>query len=159
LWANWQRAKEQSVSSNVCTLEVQIWARENTPVSSMFVVPSPIGWRTMAMRRKFSPFTRESYAYIADRRAREHRNQLLKFYGISAKEGRELRGINIYKIELDRFRNFKEKDFLRFAEKFGATHLVIPTQYKYSDTTELDLPLVYKNPYYFVYELKQAGAP
>jgi len=159
LWTNLQRAKEQSVSSDVCTLEVQIWARENTPVSSLFVVPSPIGWRTIAIRRKFSPFTRESYAYVADARVKEHRNHLLKFYGISEKEGRELRGIHVSKIELDRFRKFKEKNFIRFAEEFGATHLVLPTQYKYTEATEFDLPLLYKNPYYVVYDLKQGGVP
>ena len=157
LWVEWRAMDQQSVSSDFYTLDVQLWARNHTLAPALFVVPSPIGWRTMSLRRKLSPFTREGYAYIAPHQAKEHRDRLLNFYGISAEEGRKLRGDGVYRLELDRFRGFKEKDFLRFASEFGATHLVLPIQDKYTEATELALPLIYKNPYYVVYTLNPAS--
>jgi len=148
LWMQWQAVEDERVSS-VYTLDVQLWARENTPTSSLFAVPET-SWRTMSLRRKLSPFTRESYAYIAPRQAKEHRERLLGFYGISAEEGEELRGAEISRMERDRFRSFRESDFLRFASEFGATHLVLP---KDMQTKALALPLVYENPCYLVYSL------
>jgi hypothetical protein len=154
LWAKWQEAERERVSPLVHVLDVQLWAREHTPGSSLFVVPQG-GWRTMSLRRKLSPFTRESYAYIAPHQAKEYRDRLLDFYGISAEDGRELRGSRVYQMEMDRFWNFEESDFLRFASEFGATHLVLPTCYKYTGTPYFFLTLVYQNPCYVVYSLKE----
>jgi hypothetical protein len=146
LWKQWQVAENERVS-NITKLDVQLWAREHTPPSSLFVTHLD-GWRTMSLRRKLSPFTRESYAYIVPRQAKEHRDRLLAFYGISAQEGRELRGSGVKQMERDRYWNFRESDFLRFASEFGATHLVLPDRYIQS------LPLVYQNRDYIVYRLE-----
>jgi hypothetical protein len=153
LWVDWRATDQRRASSDFYTLDLQLWARNNTPPSSLFVVPSPIGWRTMSLRRRLSPFSREGYSYVATRQAKEYRERLLDFYGISPEEGRKLRGDGVYQLELERFRGFKEKDFLRFASEFGATHLVLPIQDKYTEVTGLALPLIYKNPYYVVYTL------
>ncbi len=152
LWTNWQEAERQSVSSEIYTLDVQLWARENTSPSALFVAPRS-GWRTMSLRRQLDPFTRESYAYIATQEAKRYRERLLDFYGISTEEANTSRGSRVYQMELDRFWNFTERDFLRFASEFNATHVVLPTYYKYTETTEFNLPLVYENPYYVVYSL------
>lgn len=109
----------------------------------------------MSLRRKLSPFTRESYAYVASRQATEHRDRLLDFYGISAKEAQELQGSRIYEMEQDRFWNFEESDFLRFASEFGATHLVLPTHHRYTGAMQFVLPLAYQNLHYVIYHLEE----
>lgn len=158
LWLNWQAAKIESVTSDTYTLAVQLWARDHTPPSTLFVVPTP-GWRTLSLRRKLSPFTRENYAYVAPREAKEYRDRLLAFYGISAEEGQEFRGYGpngIYIKEVDLFRQFQECDFLRFASEFGASYLVLPTVYTVTEKTKFQFRDVYENPYYVVYRLDQS---
>jgi hypothetical protein len=154
LWAKWQEAEWERGSYYADMLDVQLWAREHTPTLSLFVTPYG-SWRTMSLRRKLSPFTRESYAYVVPRQAKEYRDRLLDFYGISAAEGRELRGSRIYQMELDSLWDFEESDFLRFASEFGATHLVLPTYRKYTETPYFFLTLVYQNPSYVVYGLEE----
>ena len=112
----------------------------------------------MSLRRKMSPFTRESYAYIAPLQAKEHRDRLLDFYGIPPDVAREQRGAGVSRMQRDRFRRFTESDFTRFASEFGATHLVLPLLYGYTDRTQLGLPLVYENPYYVIYTLEPYSA-
>ena len=108
----------------------------------------------MARRRVLDPFTRENYAYVATLEAKQHRNHLLYFYGIPEETGRRLMGEQITQIEMDRFREFREKEFLRFRSEFGVTHLVLPTQYRFTEVTDLKLPILYRNDYYIVYLLK-----
>jgi hypothetical protein len=149
LWVTWQNAEIEAASA-VAYLDVQLWARKYTPPSSLFVVPFD-GWRTMSLRRKLFPFTSENYAYIAPTEAKQHRDRLLAFYGISEQEAEARRGYgpgSVYKMETDRFWNFDENDFLNFASQFGATHLVMPAQSRYR------LPLVYENRQYVVYRLE-----
>jgi len=149
LWTYWKNEAQQRSPNAVAWLEAQLWARENTPTSSLFVVPRD-SWRTMSLRRKLTPFTRESYAYIAARQAKEHRERLLDFYGISADDAQRWRGKQLLEIERGLFREFQEDDFLRFASEFGATHLVLGK----SRSRKLDLPVVYENEKYAIYSLE-----
>jgi len=146
LWSNWQSARMLSGSSLVYTLDVQLWARDHTPPSTLFLYQGD-GWRTMSLRRQLSPYTRESYAYSAPNQAREFRDRMLAFYGISAEEGQRLRGSGITLLETQLFRKFTEPDFMRFASEFGVEYLVLRT-------TDLSFPVVYQNPRYVVYDLR-----
>jgi len=101
----------------------------------------------MSLRRQLSPYTRESYAYSAPNQAREFRDRMLAFYGISAEEGQRLRGSGITLLETQLFRKFTEPDFMRFASEFGVEYLVLRT-------TDLSFPVVYQNPRYVVYDLR-----
>jgi hypothetical protein len=143
-------------SSDAMAVRVQLWARDHTPASAVFLAPVD-GWRTLARRRMISPFTRESYAYIAPRGAKQWRDRLLAFYGISQAEGEAKRGNTVTLEERARFRRFREPDFLRFASEFGATHLVLPVCYPVTDQVRLDLPMPYSNTCFVVYSLGQAG--
>jgi len=149
LWVYWENEAQQRSPNALAMLDAQLWARENTPTSSLFVV-SGDSWRTMSLRRIFEPFTRESYAYIAARQAKEHRDRLLDFYAISADDAQRWRGKKLLGIERGLFRDFEEDDFLRFASEFGATHLVLDR----SKSRQLDLPVVYENEKYAIYSLE-----
>ena len=92
LLTQWQTERTLALPASRSMLDVQLWARESSPSSSLFVVPYEGGWRTMSLRRKLSPFTWEEYSYAVPRQAAVHRNRLLDFYGITVQEGRELRG-------------------------------------------------------------------
>lgn len=155
LSVQWKGASLQNTTAGSSLIDAQIWARQHTGASAVFVVPSG-GWRTMSQRRKFDPFTRESYAYIAPRQSKEHRDRLLRFYGISEQEGLQLRGYgpkSVYAMQRERFFNYAESDFLRFAFEFGATHLVLPVQGAMTKRTALSLPIVFQNSKYIIYEL------
>jgi len=152
LWIKWQEAENERASSLSDMLEVQLWAREHTLPSALFVVPSGGGWRTMSLRRKLFPFTHEGYAYVSLSQAKGHRDRLLNFYGISAEEARELRGSRVRQLQDQRFWRFEENDFLRFASEFGAAYLVLP---RYSWLPAYVLPLAYENPSYVVYRLEE----
>lgn len=154
LHSQWEASQSQRLSSDVHRLEAQMWVRKHTPESAFLVIPGSDGWRTMARRRVLDPFTRENYAYVATLEAKQHRNHLLYFYGIPEETGRRLMGEQITQIEMDRFREFREKEFLRFRSEFGVTHLVLPTQYRFTEVTDLKLPILYRNDYYIVYLLK-----
>lgn len=145
----WKRAIGVRQSLATQMLDVQLWAKEHSPRSSVFVVPES-GWRTMSQRRHFDPFTSESYAYVVKLESLEFRDKLLRFYGISAEEGRRLRGISIYRKEYERFNAFAETDYLRFASEFGATHLVLSRDKR---TQAFSLPRVYENSGYLVFRL------
>ena len=145
----WKRAIGVRQSSAIQILDVQLWAKEHSPRSSVFVVPES-GWRTMSQRRQFDPFTCESYAYVVKQESLEYRNRLLRFYGITEEEGRRLRGISIFRKEYERFNAFTERDYLRFASEFGATHLVLSHDER---TQSFSLPRVYENSGYLVFRL------
>ncbi|MFC1975134.1 LamG-like jellyroll fold domain-containing protein [Chloroflexota bacterium] len=151
LWTKWQEAEIERISPAAHLLDTQLWARKQTSPSSLFVFPPSGGWRMMSLRRQLDPFTQETSAYITNRQAKEHRDRLLTFYDISKEEGIEFRGNRVYQMEVDRFQNFRESDFLRFATEFGATHLVLP---KFAETTPLDLFQIYENKGYVVYSLE-----
>jgi hypothetical protein len=153
LWSKWQAAELLSRSSFVDALEVQLWARDHTPPSSLFLYPGD-GWRTISLRRQLSPYTRESYSYSAPYQAEEFRDRLLAFYGFSVEEGERLRGNEISAMEQNLFSNFTESDFMRFASEFGVQYLVLPSIYKVTATTDFDFPIAYENQYYIVYELE-----
>jgi hypothetical protein len=153
LWSNWQAADLLSRSSLVNTLEVQLWARDHTPPSTLFLYPGD-GWRTLSLRRQLSPYTRESYSYSAPYQAEEFRDRMLAFYGISAEQGERLRGDEIVAIERNLFGNFTESDFMRFASNFGAQYLVLPSIYKVTATIDFDFPVAYENQYYIVYKIE-----
>jgi hypothetical protein len=152
IYVSWAAAEELRASRAVFALDVQNWAREKTPVSSRFVVPLD-SWRTMSLRRALSPFTRESYAYVVTEEQKEHRARLLAFYGIGEEEARAWRGNRILREERRLFREFREKDFLRFATEFGATHLVLPKDTRYG-IRDLSLPKVYDNKEFAIYGLR-----
>jgi hypothetical protein len=153
-WTDWRAAEAAGnpQSSDAMTVQLQLWTRDHTPPSSLFVVPID-GWRTLSQRRMISPFTRESYAYVAPRGAKERRDRMLAFYGISKADAAAKRGGRMLLEERARFRRFREPDFIRFAAEFGATHLVLPVCYPVTDQVTFDLPLVYRNPCYAVYRL------
>jgi tetratricopeptide (TPR) repeat protein len=153
LWVRWQATEDERASTSTDLLEAQLWARTYTPRSSLFVFPRHGHWRTMALRRHLEALTHEDFAYVANLQSMEHRNRLLEFYGISAEEGRDLRGPQVFKIERERFQRFSESDFLRFASEFGATHLTLPKD-KYFKDRKFDLLLVYENPSYVIYSLE-----
>ena len=151
LWKIWKNEKNIP-DATVSYLDVQLWAKENTPPSSLFVVPEG-GWRTMSLRRRLSPFTRENYAYITSIEAMEHRERLLAFYGILSSEALDMKGDDIYYLEHELFENFDEDDFLRFNTEFGARYLVLSI-YQYPEKPELCFPVAYQNQYYRVYKLQ-----
>lgn len=153
--SEWESSQAQRRSSDVLRLEAQLWVRKHTPKSAGLIIPGSYGWRTMARRRVLDPFTHENYAYVATVEAKQHRNNLLNFYGISEDAGRRLRGKRITQIEMDRFWKFRKKEFMLFASEFGATHLVLPTQYRFTEVTDLQLPLLYRNDYFVIYLLNQ----
>ncbi len=137
------------------SLDAQLWAKRNTPASSLFVVPSG-GWRAISERRKLDPFTRESYAYLAPRAAKEHRDRLLRFYGISEEDGVRLRGTgpgSVYEIQRARFFAHTEKEYRQFVSAFGATHLILPVRHSKERTNAPLLPVAYCNKHYVIYEL------
>lgn len=142
-------------SSDWQTVDVQRWARTETPPSSRFVVTRP-GWRTLSERRRLDPFTREGYAYVAPRAARDWRDRLLDFYGVPEAERESQRGTALVQRQIAAYRTFAERDFLRFGSELGATHLVIPTCYPETDRVQFDLPVAYSNACYIVYDIDTA---
>jgi len=153
LHAGWRDSQALRRSALPLALDVQLWARRETPRDSMFLVPEPIGWRTMALRKKLSPFTRENYSYIALDEARDHRAALLRFYGLSPERGEALRGAQALEVENALFRRFEAADFRRFASEFGVTHMVARKGRRFTESTDIDLPRAYENRLYIVYRL------
>ncbi|MBP7032766.1 MAG: hypothetical protein KBI32_02770 [Phycisphaerae bacterium] len=155
LMIEWKTTAGQSAAEGRSMIEAQTWAKEETPKTSVFVVPS-VGWRAMSLRRKVDPFPRESYAYVAPRQVREYRDRLLRFYGITEDEGRRIRGYGpggVYELVKARFSGFNEPDFLRFATEFGASYLVLPLNSPVTQRTDLALPVAYRNDHYVIYSL------
>jgi hypothetical protein len=149
LWWPWQNSDTETASTQRLALDAQTWVRHHTPPASLFVVPED-GWRTMSLRGKLAPFTREDYSYVPCEQARENRNRMLGLYGFTAEESRQYRGTEMNTMQRERFWQFGETDFLRFASEFGATHLVLPNEQQ----KWLALPIAYENEGYTIYELR-----
>jgi len=138
----------QSNSNSNYLMDTQIWARENTPTSSLFVTTT--SWMNIARRGKFNPFTRSASQYYSSREAEQFRIRLLKFYGFTEEEITGNRG-TIDKEARNVYSSFTEIDFMNFALEFGATHLVSEEQ---GEAPKLQLPVVYRNPSYTIYCLE-----
>ncbi len=128
-------------------MQAQRWANEHTPPSSLFVTDLP--WMNFSRRGRFYPFTREADQYLSSQNAEQFRLRLLRFYGITDEKAELYRGNAILQEEIAKYADFQENDFLRFANEFGASHLVVLT----TRGTLLTLPVVYQNEYVRIYSL------
>jgi hypothetical protein len=133
-------------------LDIQKWARTNTPPGSVFWAPGFNGWRSFSERRRVDDTTRENYAYIyAIEEAEDYRMKVLEFYGLVNGSFQIPLNTDLYKIESDLAKGFTEQEYEQMANEFDVTHLVL----KRIDFAVPNLPLLYKNAYFDVYESKE----
>ncbi len=130
-------------------LAVQKWANADTPPDAMFLVTQD-GWRSIALRRKVSPWTRDAYAYVVAPATVKYRRRVLEAYGFSP-EQQARRGLAMKKLQRSRYETMDAKSLHRFARELGATHLVLP-----ADRDMPGLDPVYSNVRFAVYELPEA---
>ena len=130
--------------------DVQEWAKENSPVGSVFWAPGFNGWRGYSERRRVDDYSRENYAYIyANEEAKEYRKKLLKFYGLIEGDDTIPLDTSLHEKETKLAEKFDTAKYYQLGREFNVTHVVL----KRGDFTAPDLPLIFRNDYYDVYEI------
>jgi hypothetical protein len=129
-------------------LAVQKWAKTHSPPDAMFLV-SMDGWRTLSLRRKASPWTRDAYAYVVAPATVKYRQRVLEAYGFS-QEQQAWRGLPMKKLQKRRFEAMDAERLEHFARALGATHLVLPAERDIGG-----IEPVYTNDRFAVYKLPE----
>ncbi|NMB53950.1 MAG: hypothetical protein GYA15_04545 [Leptolinea sp.] len=131
-------------------LDVQKWAKTSTPVGSVFWVPGFNGWRGYSERRRVDNTTRENYAYIyAITEAKEYRMKVLRFYGLTEDASYLPMNTGLNEKETKLAEKFDTAKYRQLREKFNVTHIVLLR----AEFIKPELPLIYQNDYYDVFEI------
>jgi hypothetical protein len=131
-------------------VDVQEWARTNTPVGSVFWAPGFNGWRSYSERRRVDEYTRENYAYVyAIKEAEDYRAKVLEFYGLK-KNGQQVSlDSRLNDKEWEIAKNLDENKYHQLNDQFGVTYIVLKRAW-------FKLPkfrLIYQNSTFDVYEI------
>ncbi|MBW2037754.1 MAG: hypothetical protein JRI41_09810 [Deltaproteobacteria bacterium] len=146
-------------------LDVQSWAKENTPFDSLFL-PDPAhyyGWRDFSERSSFGNLREWGYsgiAYTSNRLAYEEGLRRIREFdidiaAITEDELKKARSF-IYGQDLGRrirkvFYAMKSTDFVSLSRKYGINYIVMNK--KYHKKKFSDLEIAYENEHYIVYEM------
>jgi hypothetical protein len=146
-------------------LDVQSWARKNTPVDSLFM-PDPAhyyGWRDFSERSSFGNLREWGYsiiAYTSDRLAYEEGLKRMREFDIDidmiTEDDLKNRKLFIYGKDLSKkvrevFYRMKSADFMSLSRKYGLDYIVMNK--KYHEGKFDDLKIAYENKHYIVYEM------
>ncbi|MGB4596031.1 MAG: DUF6798 domain-containing protein [Anaerolineaceae bacterium] len=130
----------------------QDWARENTPKDTLFITPPYIFWHYESDWRVFSErgtvvTISESLELHYDPAFTEEYVTRMNDVAPGAIEKFNSNYNDTFRYTQEAFETLEDADFSGLAQKYGADYLVLP------NTTPSDLPIVYQNPTYSIYQL------
>jgi hypothetical protein len=130
---------------NPC-LGIGLFARQNTPADSLFIVPPDLGnfqlvaQRAVVVQWKAFPFS--------DAAMEQWYERMRDCYGDSAETK-----VPVKEVLAERYRSISREQLLRAGKKYGATHAVL---YK---NTCCDLPVLFADETYKIVKLSEAATP
>jgi hypothetical protein len=143
---------------NTAWEDAQIWARDNTPLDTLFITPPQIWWLYQSDWRVFSE--RSTVATLSELLEAAFVPDYLaywtpRFEAVAPGALAQMRGdlFENHRITAQAFYGLTASDFQRIGRRFGAHYLVVDTAHSYA------LPLVYENQGYRIYSLSSASAP
>lgn len=148
-------------------LDVQLWAKENTPPGTLFMIePSrAYGWRDYSRRPSFGvlrEWIHTSWLYRANEKAFNEGMRRARLLGIepdkylkrSLNSGKRSVGPEYRKLRRaarERYNAMDRKELAKLAEKEGIDFFVFDKNFKNNSRDNYLYPTAYENEYFFVY--------
>ena len=132
-------------------MDVALYARNQTPPGSRFVIWGGRGWRAVSLRQAVEPRNTYVHAYHRSRRVMDIETKFLQFYGIEEFCKLPHNTLECSDAEDMAFNSLNQEKLFELSKLAGASHIVLPVQ---RDLGELfQFKEIYRNASFVIYQV------